>query len=107
MSHYTALPVMQKTLVHWKFDTHFTYEIKKYTFHLEPGKPVDIIAFNKISVANDKGIYSTSVPARKFTTTYDAMISMDESDENNRLKKWLADFDEEVHVHAETMFNTK
>lgn len=92
---------MRKTLIEWKYQRKYSHELKTHDIHDKHNGELEIHFKNKIKIINNGGSLDLKVEPVKFLTTTALMASFDEEAENERLKNFLADFDNAVYTKAQ------
>jgi len=95
------LSLIQHTLIEWKYAKRYSGELKTYDIKDRSNGESDIVFKNKIRVINKGGSFDLRIEPIKFRITNLAMASQDDEQENERLKNFLRDFDNEVYIKAE------
>jgi hypothetical protein len=95
------LSLIQTALIEWKYAKRYPHELKAYEIKDKLTGEVDIVFNNKIQIINNGGTFDLRVEPAKFQTTRDAVASFENETENERLKNFLRNFDNEVYIKAE------
>lgn len=95
------LSVIQNTLIEWKYAKTYSNEVKSYVIKDKLNGELDIVLSNKIKIVNKGGSFNLQIQPVKFHTTTLAMASLQDDAENERLKDFLRNFDNEVYIQAE------
>ena len=99
------LSVIQHTLIEWKYTKNYTSELKTYDLKERLNGELDIILQSKINIINNGGSYMLKIAPVKFHTTIAAMAALENSSENERLRDFLRDLDNETYIKAEESEN--
>lgn len=92
---------MRQTLVEWKYQKKYAQEIKTHDIHEKADGELEIHLKTKIKIVNEGGSFDLKIEPVKFLTTVQMMASFEDEDENERLKNFLADFDNNVYTKAQ------
>jgi len=95
------LSLIQNTLIEWKYSKKYMHELKTYEIKDKQTGDLDILFNNKIKIVNNGGTFEVRIDPLKFHLTTAAMASPDNEEENERLKNFLRNFDNEVYIKAE------
>lgn len=95
------LSLIQLTLIEWKYAKRYPHELKTYEIKDKLTGEVDILFKNKIKIINNGGTFELRIDPAKFRITSEVMASFEDEDENERLKNFLRNFDNEVYIKAE------
>ncbi len=95
------LSVLQNTLIEWKYSKTYTNELKTFDLKDKLNGEVDIVLKNKIKIINKGGTFNLQIEPAKFHTTNLAMAALQDDPENERLKDFLRNFDNETYIKAE------
>lgn len=95
------LSLIQNTLIEWKYSKRYSHELKTYEIKDKLTGDLDILFNNKIKIINNGGTFDLRIDPTKFHITSEAMASSDNEAENERLKNFLRNFDNEVYIKAE------
>ena len=95
------ISLIRGTLIEWKYGRKYSNELKTFDLKDLADGVLDIVLKNKIRIVNQGGTFDVQVEPVKFHTTSLAMASFDDDLENERLKDFLRNFDNEVYIKAE------
>ena len=95
------ISLMRNTLIEWKYETKYSNELKTFEVKDQLNGELFIVMKNKIKIINKGGTFDLRIEPVKFYTTSSAMTSMNTGPENERLKDFLMNFDNEVYIKSE------
>ncbi len=96
---YHDLLFMHKLLIQWKYRIKYGCELKNYEIKEQPDQTVAITISCLIGVHNGHPL-NVTIPKRTFITPLSSITAANESEESNRLSKWLDEFDSDMHAQA-------